>query len=107
MTVSRKVRQADAPERALRSPAFAREEWADYSSPDWDGDGAEPITQETVNAATLIAPLLRGDPDSGPGADGTIGFQWNLSGGGIVVLEVGPGFHFSLRYLPPPDRGQP
>lgn len=76
-----------------------RDEFSDYelySFEGWDGFSAAPITLDTVRAARVFArrlPLEAPRPDIAPGADGTIGFEWNLDrgkGSELIFVEVGP-----------------
>jgi hypothetical protein len=67
-----------------------------YKTADWDGYGAEPISQETIDAAreflTLI-PNTLGDPEIAPGADGTVDLEWVLRDGALrkLFIDIGPG----------------
>lgn len=62
----------------------------------WDGQDAEPITDETIfHARRLLSLLPRGldAPDIAPASDGSIGFEWQSERGfnAKVFLDVGPG----------------
>jgi hypothetical protein len=67
-----------------------------YASPNWDGYGAEPITQDTVDAGRALLSLLPREwraPAIAPAADGSIGFEWDREDGPIrtVFVDIGPG----------------
>lgn len=67
-----------------------------YSERDWDGYGAEPISQDTIDAARTFIGMLPntfGDPDIAPGGDGTIGLQWVFKDGPLrkLFIDIGPG----------------
>lgn len=71
--------------------AYERE----YSTPNWDGYGASPISAQTLLAARNIRACFPGDfahPHIAPGADGSVGFEW-ITGGPVrkIFLDVGPG----------------
>lgn len=71
-------------------------EFAQYNKPNWDGYGAQPITQETIDTAKSIYRMLPAewnDPALAPSADGSIGFEWDKEDGPIrtLFLDVGPG----------------
>jgi hypothetical protein len=63
-----------------------------YGVANWDGDGAEPITQDTREIASkLLEGLVSqlGAPDAAPGADGSIGLEW-WKGPARLFIDVGP-----------------
>jgi hypothetical protein len=68
-----------------------------YDVQNWDGEDAEPIIHETVEAARQFNQFLPRElspPDIAPGADGTIGFEWREGPRDhrtYVIVEVGPG----------------
>ncbi len=50
-----------------------------YSASNWDGDGAEAITKETLDYAHLLMmglPDNFGPPEVSPGLDGSIALEW-------------------------------
>ncbi len=68
----------------------------DCGEPDWDGDGAIPITSRTANTASrVIAVLFRALPPGLPAPhlvpepDGDIAVSWHASDGRVVGLSVG------------------
>jgi len=66
-----------------------------YCIPNWDGDQAEPILQETVEATRSLLHVLPsnfGEPDIAPAADGTIGLEWIPDTGPLrkLFIDVGP-----------------
>lgn len=67
-----------------------------YAVADWDGYGAVPISPETLESAVALLkelPIGLRKPDIAPGADGSIGFEWDFETGSVtqVYLDVGPG----------------
>ena len=66
-----------------------------YSTPNWDGYDAEPIGQETIDAARSFLRMLPdtfGGPDIAPGSDGTIGLEWVFADGPLrkLFVDIGP-----------------
>jgi len=90
-----------APTPTIRDQFTTPDKFTDYESynvPGWDGYDADPITIETVQAARYFARQLPRHllpADIAPGADGTIGFEWQMGGNGdkseTIFVEVGPG----------------
>jgi hypothetical protein len=80
-------------------------EFEDYSTPNWDGAGAQPISKETIEAARRINAFLPREwrpADIAPGADGTIGFEWREgppNSRKFVIVEVGPGETIRARKI--------
>lgn len=79
--------------RAFGDPLSVFEQ---YKKPNWDGYGAHPIAQETIDTARSIYRMLPAewdDPALAPSADGSIGFEWDREDGPIrtLFLDVGPG----------------
>ncbi|MGY2906569.1 hypothetical protein [Bradyrhizobium sp. URHC0002] len=73
-----------------------------YDIDDWDGYGAKPITADTVKAARAFRRLFDQEtpqPDIAPGADGTIGFEWQMSDQTRVLIDVGPGGRVFARRI--------
>jgi hypothetical protein len=76
-----------------------------YDVPNWDGEDAEPITRETVEAARQFNQFLPRElspPDIAPGADGTIGFEWREGPRDhrtYIIVEVGPGDTIRARRI--------
>jgi hypothetical protein len=71
-----------------------------YSTPNWDGYGAEAITPETIAAAQRLIrdlPKTFGEPDIAPGADGTIGLEWSFKNRPLkkLFIDIGPGNQWS------------
>ena len=67
-----------------------------YARPNWDGDGADPITADTIDAARALLramPLNLGEPDMAPGTDGTVGLEWSFSDRPLkkLFIDIGPG----------------
>jgi hypothetical protein len=67
-----------------------------YSMPNWDGYDADPITEETINAARYFLKLLPkqfAKPAIAPGGDGGIGFEWLTNTGPFrkLYIDIGPG----------------
>ena len=89
------------PTPTIRDQFTAPDKFTDYESynvPGWDGYDADPITIEKVQAARYFARQLPRHllpADIAPGAEGTIGFEWQIGGSGdkseTVFVEVGPG----------------
>jgi hypothetical protein len=66
----------------------------------WDGEGAEPISPDTLSCARRLSALLPRSfppPHVAPAADGTIGFEWVLEDAIVrkVFIDVGPGTRLS------------
>ena len=80
-------------------------EFEAYNTQNWDGEGAEPITTETVEAARRFNAFLPRElrpADIAPGADGTIGFEWREGPPQrrtFVIVEIGPGSVIKARKL--------
>lgn len=78
------------------APSDAFSEYETYNCPDWDGYGAQPISQQTVRAArsfSYLLPISGQRPDVAPGADGTIGFEWRFGAREnreFILIDVGP-----------------
>jgi hypothetical protein len=83
-----------------------------YTVDDWDGYGAEPVTEQTIDSARLFLVLLPVDwrePDLAPGADGTIGLEWVMQRGPLkkLFVDVGPGATWSAYWrLASGERGE-
>jgi hypothetical protein len=65
----------------------------EYAQPDWDGQGAVGVPHELVDGAVGLANTLDRHGVAPPawtvpGPDGTVSFQWNLSSGTTVEIEV-------------------
>jgi hypothetical protein len=66
--------------------------YEDYHSANWDGDDAEPISPETLEAARDAIRSLSGEwppPHAAPAADGTIGFEW-WNDRACIYADFGP-----------------
>jgi hypothetical protein len=80
-------------------------EFEGYSTPNWDGADADPITVGTVQAARRFNQLLPRElppADIAPGADGTIGFEWRQGpreNRKFVLVEIGPGDVIKARKI--------
>ena len=63
-----------------------------FSEPDWDGDGALPITKEVKSNAHLVLEIMESSfvraPEITPNANGTLSFEWETEEG-AGQLEVG------------------
>ena len=62
-------------------------------SDDWDGQGAKGIPGDLIDSATELVRLLRSHsvlPPTCvlPGFGGTVGFEWDTTGGGSITLEI-------------------
>jgi hypothetical protein len=71
------------------------ESFGKYTSPNWDGYGAEPIAPETLDAARSLYAMLPNElayPDIAPSADSTIGFEWVRTTGPMkkLFIDIGP-----------------
>lgn len=69
----------------------------------WDSDGAEPISRETLEAAFALEELLKQKPWPAPGSDGSIAFEWH-NGDDTLIITVKPylsmqAFDFYVRVL--------
>jgi hypothetical protein len=80
-------------DRSTRKNNFF-DEVADYSSDDWDGDGAAAISSTDVtNARSLLSSLNVTDPEIVAGSDGSICMEWirqSPSGEKKIYVDVGP-----------------
>jgi hypothetical protein len=70
-------------------------DWEQYQVADWDGFGAEPISEATIAAARDLygkLPPTYTAPEMAPGPDGTIGFEWVFEAGPVrkLFIDVGP-----------------
>jgi hypothetical protein len=73
------------------------DDYEQYAQPNWDGYGADPITAETLAMARTLANLFAIPPDTSPGADGGVCFEW-VGSDSKVFLDVGPtSIHFYAR----------
>jgi hypothetical protein len=96
---------ADKPYRFQRRVPDELSNYESYNFPDWNSEGAEPITPETVRAARRISehlPRTSDRPHIAAGADGTIGFEWRYGSGTertVDFIEVGPGATVSAMRL--------
>lgn len=66
------------------------DEFALLTIKNWDGYCADPILPSTHALATRLNEALKplGEPDVAPGADGSIGFEYTLPDGSILMLDV-------------------
>lgn len=74
-----------------------------YSSPNWDGFGAEAITPHTQRAAQELIDALPADlesPEVAPGSDGGIGLEWIWHSGPVhkLFIDIGPGLTWSAYW---------
>lgn len=96
-----------SPKVPLRATPPILAEYDAYSNPNWDGEGAEPISGLTVRAAKSIyylIPRAHRTPDIAPCSDGSIGFEWRRGSRGnrvIYILDVGPGDQAIARRIEP------
>ena len=73
---------------------------------DWDGQGAKGISGEVIDAGVALVAFLRSHAIIAPayvvpGFGGTVGFEWSISGGGSITLEIsGAGSADFERYVP-------
>lgn len=70
--------------------------YEDFESPNWDGEGAEPISSITLAYARWLLKILPtnfGQPDIAPSADGLIGLEWIFDRGPLhkLFMDIGPG----------------
>src|SRR2546429_568723 len=79
--------------------------FSEYAIRDWDGDGAEPITSETLDFARRVhsaLPRALRPADIAPGGDGTIGFEWQEGPAErrkFTIIKVGPDDRVAARKL--------
>lgn len=74
-------------------------EFRKYTAPNWDGEGAEPITDAAIKQAGELVEHVPSHiplPDAAPGADGTIGLDWENDRGTVCVDVSG---HPKLHYF--------
>lgn len=73
-----------------------------YDVRNWDGYDAEPISQDTVNAARQFDALLdrkcAANAEIAPSGDGTIGFEWQTPTA-LIYCDIGPGKVISARKI--------
>ena len=62
----------------------------DYAAPNWGGEGEKPVTTTAVSMTRKVIAALQelGEPDACPGADGSIGLEWNLGGESRLFVDV-------------------
>jgi hypothetical protein len=79
--------------------------YGQYAKSNWDGDGAEAITPETLAYARRILSLLPntfGAPDIAPAADGSIALEWVPDSHAKLdklFLDIGPGEEWRAYWL--------
>lgn len=74
-----------------------------YTKSNWDGYGADPISKETMIAASDFLNFTEGlldEPEIAPGSDGTIGFEWLYSSGPLAKLfiDIGVGRRWTVYW---------
>ena len=72
---------------------FLDKKYLDYLEPNWDGEGAKPITNRTLaNADRFMAQLAEGAllPELTPEADGYIEFEWYVDPDNVFSISFGP-----------------
>jgi hypothetical protein len=78
--------------------------FASYNIPNWDGYGADPITNDTIKAARQFMKMLPknlGDPEMAPGSDGIIALEWLFQTDHPLrklFIDVGPGNVWSAYF---------
>jgi hypothetical protein len=78
-----------------------------YDVDDWDGYGARPISQVTVDSARRFywqIPRRFAYVDVAPGADGTVGFEWRFGTArtrSFIFIDIGPGDVVTAREVNP------
>ena len=79
----------------LKSPtvAYLGPEYFDYLAPNWDGEGATPISPQTMeNAYNFLTKIgnLDFSPEICPESDGYIQLEWYVSPQRVFSLSFGP-----------------
>ena len=60
--------------------------------PDWDGEGADPVTEDVIKAAEKVIDELPGDsgvPEISADPEGNVEFDWHLDNGTMFTVCVG------------------
>lgn len=81
----------DEYESGVNQRLTALSDFESFAAPDWDGEGAMAIVSSTVNKAKEIlthVPTHIPAPSAAPGADGTIGMDWENERG-TLCIDVG------------------
>jgi len=93
------------PRRELK--ATVRRYGSEFGRPDWDGEGASPVQQLTVeNAIRFIDALPMGyaEPDPGVDPDGELTLAWLGDKGHRLSLSIGPTGRIFYAYRIGPRR---
>ena len=60
--------------------------------PDWDGEGADPVTEDVIKAAEKVIDELPGDsgvPEISADPEGNVEFDWHLDNGTMFTVCIG------------------
>ncbi len=80
----------------------------DYSQPNWDGEGAEPIDMMAVITAESFIQALPESlqmPELAPEPDGQISLDWVHSKGRVFSMSVGKSGRLSYAWIDGADQG--
>jgi hypothetical protein len=71
-------------------------DFAQYSEPNWDGEGAAPILPQTIARARELVKAMRegwkrAEPEVFPGVDGAVGLTWGESSAVVHALALPDG----------------
>ena len=68
---------------------MALNDYEQYAAKDWDGYGADPVTPNTLAVGRALCDLFAKPPETAPGADGMVCFEWcDFEKGHKVFLDV-------------------
>ena len=62
------------------------------SKPDWDGEGADPVTEDVIKAAEKVIdelPRESGVPEISADPEGNVEFDWHLDNGTMLTVCIG------------------
>ena len=93
---------------------YAKQEWHEHctkaltelletsGNPDWDGEGADPITNDVIETAIEALQYLPTEiepPDISADPHGNIEFDWHLKNGTMFTISIGKEGHLILSGL--------
>src|SRR4051794_35405727 len=81
---------------------------AEHSDPDWNGEGADPVSSLAVDRATAFIralPRALPMPEVAPEPDGSISLDWIHSRSRIFSISVGVSDRLAFAWIDGTDRG--
>jgi hypothetical protein len=82
--------------------------YADHHQPNWDGEGARPISEVTLEMAVLFIRTLPDDvplPEIAAEPDGAISLDWAASRHQVFTLSIGSSDRLAYAWLDGSDSG--